>query len=185
MKKYAGIDNSLTSPGIVCLDEVGNIDWMRYYSHKLKWDGQLSTNLYGIQYPPYSSEEERIFKLSSMTTSLIEQEVKAGHDVTVVIEGYSFGSTGMRLFQIAENTGLLKHMLWMKGIEFSVVPPTSIKKLATGKGNSKKQDVYECFCKETGLNLHDVFGFKSNKAVNPISDIADAYYMAKWGLVNQ
>lgn len=185
MKKYIGIDNSLTSPGIVCLDENGKIDWMRYYSHKTKWDGKLGDNLYGIPYPPYTSEEERIYKLSSMTTSLVEAEIKEGHDVSVVIEGYSFGSTGMRLFQIAENTGLLKNMLWLRGIKFCVTPPTTIKKLATGKGNAQKQVVYDCFCVETGLNLHDVFGFKSNKAVNPISDIADAYWMAKWGMINQ
>lgn len=185
MKKYIGIDNSLTSPGIVILSEDGSIDKMWYYSHKLKWDGKLSDNLEGIPYPAYTTEEERIYKLSTITTAIVENETNKGHDVLVSIEGYSFGSTGMRLFQIAENTGLLKNMLWLKKIDFNVVPPTTVKKLATGKGNAQKQVVYDCFCKETGLNLHDTFGFKSNKAVNPISDIADAYWMAKWRMINQ
>jgi Holliday junction resolvasome RuvABC endonuclease subunit len=161
------------------------IDWMRYYSHKTKWDGRLDDKLFGVTYPRYTSEEERIYKLSSMTSSMVEHEMKEGHDVLVAIEGYSFGSTGMRLFQIAENTGLLKNMLWLRGVDFKIVAPTTVKKIATGKGNSQKQVVYDSFCTETGLNLHDIFGFKSNKAVNPISDIADGYWLARWRMENQ
>ena len=34
------------------------------------------------------------------------------------IEGYSFGSKGAALFQIAENTGLLKHKMMKSRIDF-------------------------------------------------------------------
>lgn len=181
MKKYIGIDNSLTSPGIVILSEDGSIDKMWYYSHKLKWDGKLTDKLEGIPYPAYTSEEERIYKLSTITTAIVENEANKGHDVLVAIEGYSFGSTGMRLFQIAENTGLLKNMLWLKKLDFKVVPPTTVKKLATGKGNATKDLMVQEFKNQTRIDLFSIFGV--TRLQSPISDIADAYFLAKFVLL--
>ena len=55
-----------------------------------------------------------------------------------MIEDYSFGSKG-RVFNLAENCGLLKYMLFKKGYRFFTVPPTVVKKFATGKGNANKE----------------------------------------------
>jgi crossover junction endodeoxyribonuclease RuvC len=60
----------------------------------------------------------------------------------VVLEGYSFGSKGRSLFQIGELGGVVRLKLWREGIAFAEVPPTVLKKLATGKGNASKDEVF-------------------------------------------
>jgi len=56
----------------------------------------------------------------------------------VVIEGYSFGSKGRSVFDIAELGGCVRFLLYRLGIPFVDVPPSTLKKYATGKGNSPK-----------------------------------------------
>ena len=96
------------------------------------------------------------------------------------IEGYAYGAVG-RVFQIAENTGLLKYKLWKDGIPFSVFAPSEIKKHATGKGNSNKERLYECFLAETNVDIRKTLDIMNNKVWNPVSDIVDAYYITKLG----
>ena len=94
-----------------------------------------------------------------------------------MLEDYSFGSKG-RVFHIAENTGLLKHKLFKAGIPFIVVAPTTVKKFATGKGNANKEKMYECFTEQTGVDLRKQL---DTTVEHPISDIIDAFYIAKYG----
>ena len=107
----------------------------------------------------------------------------------VVIEDYSYGSVG-RVFNIAENMGLLKYKLWEAKIPFTTIAPTSIKKFATGKGNASKVDMYETFVKETDMSfLEDASPpYAPHSAPltipNPLSDIVDSYFIAKWGIFN-
>jgi hypothetical protein len=99
--------------------------------------------------------------------------------VHVFVEGYSFASTGL-ISNIAENTELLKYKLWNKKFNYTTVAPTTIKKYATGKGNSKKLQMYESFVKDTGVDLISHFE-KSNPERSPISDIVDSYFICKYG----
>jgi len=96
-----------------------------------------------------------------------------------MIEDYSFGSKG-RVFNLAENCGLLKHKLYTGGYKFSTVAPTVIKKFATGKGNANKEVMYESFLRETGLNLNAVLSPRSTKIGSPVNDIVDAWYIANY-----
>jgi hypothetical protein len=58
--------------------------------------------------------------------------------------------------------------------------PSAIKKFATGKGNAKKEDMYASFVEETGVDLSIILDQSVDPKVNsPISDIVDAYYIAK------
>jgi Holliday junction resolvasome RuvABC endonuclease subunit len=57
--------------------------------------------------------------------------------------------------------------------------PSVIKKFATGKGNADKQKMYEQFTKDTNTNLMKAFDIPTLN--NPITDIVDAYYIAKKG----
>ena len=92
------------------------------------------------------------------------------------------GSTG-RVFNIAENAGLLKHYLWKSNISYNVVPPTVIKKFATGKGNANKEKLEQAFIEETGINIKEMLNM-SDKQWNPSSDIIDSYYICKYGVNN-
>ena len=105
------------------------------------------------------------------------QWISAAGCSRVAIEGYAFGAVG-RVFQIAENCGLLKYKLWKQGIPYSVPAPTEIKKFATGKGNANKDMMLDSFKEETGVDIRvklDII-----KGYNPISDIVDAYFIAKF-----
>ena len=75
----------------------------------------------------------------------------------IQIEDYSYGSTG-RVFHIAENLGLLKYKLKMEcGWDYTLLPPSVIKKFATDKGNANKELMLEAFEKDTGANLARLF----------------------------
>ena len=96
------------------------------------------------------------------------------------MENYAYGATG-RVFNIAENTGILKKQLREAGFKYTVIPPTVIKKYATGKGNASKDLMYETFLSETQVDLQSQLSPKSTKISNPVSDIVDSYYICKTG----
>jgi hypothetical protein len=65
----------------------------------------------------------------------------------------------------------------------TVVEPSRVKKLATGKGNADKQAMYEAFLKETKVDLVSIFEQKS--LTNPVTDIIDSFYILKSLLANK
>ena len=93
----------------------------------------------------------------------------------VILEDYSYGSTG-RVFNIAENVGILKLKLKQNGFRYETVPPTVIKKFATGKGNSNKEAMLESWKAEP-----DNFELVQENG-NPATDIVDSYYLCKYGV---
>jgi hypothetical protein len=89
----------------------------------------------------------------------------------------------LKVFHIAENTAILKYNLWDAQIEFDIIPPTVIKKFATGKGNANKEKMYEAFVNENpGVDLRSWLTPRSSNVISPVSDIVDAYFIAKYGL---
>lgn len=174
----AGIDYSLTSPSVVIHNgEEWSHKNCKYY-YLVKSDKYLVDNdfLKGSMYPTYSSEYERYQKLATWVLKIVlDNGVEKCY-----IEDYAFGATG-RVFHIAENTGLMKYSLWNMGINFETYAPTTIKKYATGKGNAKKENMYDFWLTDTQINLRDMLNIKSEKMWNPVSDIVDAYYIAKMG----
>jgi Holliday junction resolvasome RuvABC endonuclease subunit len=98
----------------------------------------------------------------------------------VYLEDYAFGATG-RVFHIAENTGILKYNLWQNDIPIVTIPPTVIKKFATGKGNANKETLQEHFITETGIDIKTQLQL-TLKQWNPSSDIIDSYYICKYGV---
>lgn len=104
---------------------------------------------------------------------------------TVTIEDYAFAATG-RVFHIGENTGILKYFLDEMLFDIHPVPPTVIKKFATGKGNADKAKMTAAF-----LNIYPAarswipmffprFKNGSSPAKSPLADLADAYWIAKY-----
>lgn len=98
----------------------------------------------------------------------------------VCIEDYAYAAKG-KVFHIGENCGILKLGLRENEIDYSVVAPTAVKRLATGKGNADKTKMYDAFEDKTGANLFDMLNMKRTKKIpHPIEDIVDAYYIAKY-----
>ena len=174
-----GIDYSLTSPALtVHVGSSWSIKNCRFYYLSKRGKYSVNTSMfYGTEYPDYVSDEHRYDNLKSWVMSNLQTYGCIDH---VFIEGYAFGAVG-RVFQIAENTGCLKHQLWIESIPHTVYPPTSIKKFATGKGNAKKDQLYEAFITETSVDIRRELGIINVNQWNPLSDIVDSYYIAKMG----
>ena len=102
----------------------------------------------------------------------------------VFIEGYAFATSGKsHVRSVAENTGLLKHKMYKVKQPFTSIPPTVIKKYATGKGNANKELMYDAFCAEilTPPDLKSRLTPNSKKLRNPVTDIVDSYFICKYG----
>lgn len=175
MAFYAAIDYSMSSPAIT----VGqSTDYSKcksfFYTTKKTLEGKHGRNIYGTLALPYETEMERFNNIGEWTISVLKW-----FTVTeVCIEGYSMGSKG-NVFNIGENTGILKHMLWKNGHKYHVPAPTQIKKHFTGKGNSNKTQMHDAFVQKTGVDLTAVFGKKADS--NPISDVVDSYAILDCG----
>lgn len=173
-----GIDFSLNSPAICVSDGSFKFEDCKFFylTNKKKHIGNMMKNILGIEHTEYKNPIERFENLSSWALSIINKLT----DPKIFIEGYSFGSKGQAVFQIAENGGILKYRL--KQYDYKILVPSVIKKFATGKGNADKQKMYEQFTKDTNTNLLKVFDIPTLN--NPITDIIDAYYIAKSGYEN-
>ena len=185
-KKIAGIDYSLTSPAICVYKEEdgGYFDFdgcVFHYLSNNERQQQLATrsglsNLKAEIYPEWKSEEERHEKLAAWAYRIVQGCEE------VYLEGYAYGVTSNRA-PIYENTAILKHKMWKNKLLFTMYPPTVIKKFATGKGNANKEVMYEAFVDEllTPTDLKERLTPKATKVKNPVSDLVDAYFIAKCG----
>ena len=189
MRKIAGIDYSLTSPAI-CVwestdDRLFDFDScdLYYLENSQRWKSTTATshgllNLHPEEYPEWNTEEERHDLLSNWAMNIIQECNE------IYLEGYAFATVGKsHVRSVAENTGLLKHKMHKVKQTFSLVPPTVVKKYATGKGNSNKEVMYEAFSAElvTPPDLKSQLTPKSKKLSNPVTDIVDSYWLCKYG----
>jgi len=179
-KTIVGIDYSLTSPA-VCINNEG--EYMFYYlTSKKKYIGQMSKNIIGFEHQEYDTPIKRFSQISDWAINTFNRLTYDLKNLKVFIEGYSFGSKGQAIFQIAENCGILKYRLQQLNLSYDTVVPSVVKKGATGKGNADKDMMYEAFLKETKIDLKKIFD--TDKVSNPVSDIVDSYYVAKVGYEN-
>jgi hypothetical protein len=180
----AGIDYSLSCPAICVHDtQSGKFSFKttsHYFRSNLKkFDRYHEGKIWGENHGAWKSDEDRYDDIATWALNILTNI----HQVDkVLLEGYSYGSTG-KVFHIAENTAILKYNLWDEQIPFSIIPPTVIKKFATGKGNANKEKMYEEFVKENpGVDLRSDLTPRSSNVISPVNDIVDAYFIAKFGL---
>ena len=181
--KAIGIDYSLNSPAL-CIAS-GDMSFknckFHYLSSKKKYIGKFD-NILGTEYSEWTDPIERFSNISKWVylslRSYGDMELFNGKTV-VYIEGYSYGSKGQAIFQIAENCGILKYSLQEKRIGYDIIVPSIVKKFATDKGNANKELMYEYFCKDTKTDLMKTFDMQTLS--NPITDIVDSYYIARCG----
>lgn len=142
-----GIDPSLTSTGLVTLSPNGD-----YESNAIQ---------------PTERGMERLTEIREAVWDAAD----AWFDFPqlVAIEGYAFGARGAAMFSLGELGGVLRWSLHSWHIPYIDVPPSQVKKFATGKGNSKKDEIMLAVYKRWGVE------FKT-------SDEADAYVLARIAL---
>lgn len=107
----AGLDLSLTSTGLAVADH-GDVRLHRIQPRKLAGHDRLN------------------FLLDDIS------QVR-GADL-VVVEGPSYGSTGGSQHERAGLWWLVAHYLWLQHLPYAVVPPSVLKKYATGYGGGPK-----------------------------------------------
>lgn len=172
----AGIDYSTTSPSI-CVKVKDNWD-IHFLTSKVTLTGEefwANPFLFFGTYLPlnkFKTDIQRYKFISSWAMDVLNSyDVKA-----VCLEDYAYAATG-KVFHIGENTGILKYRCVRADIGVATVPPTVIKKFATGKGNANKDLMLSNFITHSGVDLRDVIGYTGE---NPISDIVDSYFICNF-----
>lgn len=72
----------------------------------------------------------------------------------VVIEGYAYGRPNQAV-HIGELGGVIRLSLYQRGFPVAEVPPASVKKYATGKGNATKPDMRVALLQRAGIDERD------------------------------
>lgn len=170
---FGSIDYSMTSPciGVFAGNKFDFRNCQFFYLTKTEKYVCNHTNITGEKHLPYTSDMQRFKNISNWVLSHLSD-----CDV-IVMEDYSMGSKG-RVFHIAENTGILKYRMAENRLCYHTIPPTVLKKYASGKGNSNKEKMYDAFYSQTKIDLLKEFSCK--KPINPICDIVDSYYLLKY-----
>jgi hypothetical protein len=169
-----GIDYSITCPCLCLFDERKefkfNNCFFYYLTNTKKYADKIAPNITGESFQEYVQDVDRFDTISQWAVNLCIGAADVG------MEGYAYGAKG-RVFNLAENMGLLKYKLYKHAIPVTIIEPAKVKKCATGKGNADKQVMYETFSKETNTNLLSVFNQKTLS--NPVTDVIDSYYVLK------
>lgn len=172
-----GIDYSYTCPA-VCVYHPTQPRWFVHY----KKSGKDYPELPHVHWSRSSvtGDIPRYIELSTWVVNIVRDTNPA----CVVLEDYAFGANG-RLTQLSENAGTLKVKLYeaIPSLPVHIVAPTTMKKFATGRGNATKDDIWAAFVHrhpETtawASRCHP----KATRITSPLSDIADAYFLAYYG----
>jgi len=172
----AGIDYSLNGPAI-CVFNGDTFSFSKcnvyYLTDTQKYCKTFLSNIHGECFQDYDGDCERYDTISDWVLRIcagVEQ---------VALEGYAYNATG-RVFNIAENTGVLKYKLYQQRMPVEVVEPTHVKKYATGKGNADKESMVKTFYMDTGLDLQQIITPNKEKVSSPVTDIVDSFYICKY-----
>jgi Holliday junction resolvasome RuvABC endonuclease subunit len=177
-----GVDYSISCPCICILDPSREFSKSKFlFLSNRKRDVTAGNSHIKVElHKPFTTEQERYDHISNSMVHFITSN--ASEHPHVFIEDYAMGAKG-KVFNIAENTGLFKHKLHQLNISMTFVPPTVLKKFATGKGNADKAKMYEAFTGRGNPSIMlDYFDENKSKVDSPVSDIVDAYFMALYGV---
>jgi crossover junction endodeoxyribonuclease RuvC len=146
-----GIDPSLTGTGMVVLK-----------------DGELYTAR-TVKNKPDLPIIQRVSDIycNVLNVANIQKYTPGKDKIILAIEGFSYGSKGRAVFE----TGYLgwrirEELVEASSVPYIDVPPTALKKFATGKGNCGKDLILQQVYKRWGIELSD-------------NNQADAYVLAQ------
>lgn len=153
-----GLDPSLTGFGI-CFSS--SVDASRYMAFRLK---------------PRGKKVDRLIEIEDFILEVVRQltRVRRCSIAHLAMEGYAMGmrSGATQAFSLGEAGGIakvtLRQTLHSSGYP-TIVPPTSLKKFVTGKGNAKKDSILLSVYKKWGIEFKD-------------DNMADAYGLSRLAL---
>ena len=174
-----GIDYSLTCPAVCVANSKSFTDCYFYFlnDNKKHHGFTCDDHIMGDPHDEYLTDQQRYENIASWVLNILAPFDK--EEIYILIEDYAFAAKG-RVFNLAENCGLLKYLLYKEGYKFSTIAPSVIKKYATGKGNANKEAMWLAFLELTNFDLIGVYGPASRKLGSPVTDIVDSYYLTRW-----
>lgn len=98
----------------------------------------------------------------------VERLLDVAEPTFIVYEGYAMSRRANMAFSVGELGGVLKLLFHSRKLPVLIVPPTSLKMFATGKGNADKDQM------RVAMGKHRGKFFKSD-------DEADAYALLQFG----
>ena len=161
--KIIGLDLSINSTGVYLSNG-------EYYIITSKITKEMS-NCEDVNIFEYDKKDD-INKNLEQIVDIILYIVEKFHPDLVVIEDVSIGSTFSR--SLIDLTGLnywVRALLTKNNIKFITVPPTKWKKELIGNGQATKDLIIDAWKRIT----------KNNIKLKKIDDIADAYFLCKYG----
>ena len=151
-----GIDQSLTHTGLCIIDKDKKI-----------------INAFGIK---TNNKKLNQYERIAYIANEIEKVILDYKIEKINIEGLAFGVKGMTLQILA---GLQYTILFIANrlnIEYEIIPPKTLKKKATGKGNATKKEMSEIIDILILIRLSELSEYKINSKL--MEDIVDAYHLA-------
>ena len=175
-----GIDFSMSSPGLcVYKGPKNDFSFLKCELYSLSnYDIPSFDNFHFNQHKEFKTQQERFHNISEW----VLENLPYGKIDFIGLEDYSMGSRG-KVFNIGENTGILKYRLWQKNLNVLLYSPKAVKKYATQNGNSDKQKMVDQFGKDTGIDLKKQIQ-PNRKLGSPTSDLVDAFYICKFTWYN-
>lgn len=174
---------SLYRPGKLTKKEVIGIDVLKEFKNL-----NLNINKPIVESKNYQvRENNNLIEAEFLTDSIIEyiQSKIKDSEVKIGLEGFSYGSTGNRLAELAGYNYLLRHKLIKNNYNFSIYSPKTIKSIA-GNGNYNKDQIAESYLNiidddelRVFLNDNKDTLFINRHWIKPIDDLIDAYFTAK------
>jgi Holliday junction resolvasome RuvABC endonuclease subunit len=157
---YLGLDLSSTNTGLVALTEDGTI-----VKHAL-----ISPN-------KALNFEERVVETIKTISNIVEEFTDSNKYQTlrVAIEGGALYGKGKRN-ELAMLNGAVYYMFLLRGVDTILVPPSRLKKFATGSGRASKGEMLEALPKLTSSSFQRTY--------KKYDDVVDAYWLATYRLTN-
>jgi crossover junction endodeoxyribonuclease RuvC len=102
--------------------------------------------------PPCKTIRGRIARWVAHSHNICDQLYKKPKPDLVVIEGYSFGSRGQAILDLAEFGGILRREMIALGFNVIEISPSELKKFITGKGNANKTEMVATMARQYGVS---------------------------------
>lgn len=154
------IDQSYTSCGIVVLDGDTVIFAERYVSNA----------------------QDDMFARATQVAHRIKEVANEYKVEYIALEGLAFSKIGNATRDLAGLQFIIMYVMrFSEGYDVIVIPPNTVKKVATGKGNAKKEELLECLPK----NALEEFTSLGVKKTTGLLDLTDAYWIGKAAQLEQ
>ena len=122
-----------------------------------------------------TTPKDNMYKRSLYVGGKVNEYILKYPNHEVVLEAPAFMGKGSRVYQLFGFHYFVATLIFRHKGNFTQVPPTTLKKFATGSGKAKKEDMFEVLPTDIKKKF-----LKEHKKSTGIYDLADAYALANY-----